>query len=305
MKIAIINYPYSLRSAVFGLREVFVLANELCKEQSIEPFGIDIIEISDLLSNNNTQYSVIFLPPSVNSKFYLTPSDTLLKWLRNRHHQGSMLCSACAGAFIIAATGLLQHKEITTHWNLANSFHEHYPLISVNPEKMLIHDGNIMTAGGMMAWLDLALEVIAQLRSPAIMRQLGKLLVVDTGQREQRYYQQFSPTLNHSDKVILTIQKTIHAQFHQVLKITELASLSHVTERTFLRRFIKATGIKPSEYIQRLRMQKACDLLENTVASFEVIANQVGYEDVSACRKAFVRIIGLTPRNFRQRFVKN
>ena len=117
------------------------------------------------------------------------------------------------------------------------------------------------------------------------------------------FYQQFSPRLNHTDEAILGCQQTIQRDYASQLKVSELASASHLTERTFLRRFSKATGHKPNEYIQRIRIQKACDLLESSQKTVELIASEVGYEDVSSCRRNFVRITGLSPSAFKQRFV--
>lgn len=82
-----------------------------------------------------------------------------------------------------------------------------------------------------------------------------------------------------------------------------MAKKSHLSECTFARHFIQTTGFKANSYLQRLRIQKACELLESTKKTFEAIAYDVGYEDVSACRKSFVKIIGLTPKEFRRRFV--
>ncbi len=108
-----------------------------------------------------------------------------------------------------------------------------------------------------MSWLDLGLELVAQFMSPTVIRQLGKILVIDTGQREQRFYQQFSPRLNHGDDVILNVQQTLQRDYPNTIRITKLASASCLTERTFLRRFSKATGFKPSVYLQFLRIQNA------------------------------------------------
>jgi len=319
MKIAIVDYPDVLKSAVYGLQEMFLMANEIATEQGLTiQLQADIIgfikrtnsqeetipPIKDALQGNDVRYEAVILPPSMPSKFYLQPTPDLLNWLQNRHGEGSILCSACAGAFIIASTGLLAKREATTHWGLANDFTDLHPDTRLNLKEIVKNDGDIITAGGMMSWLDLGLELVAQFMSPAVMRQLGKILVIDTGQREQRFYQQFSPRLNHGDDVILNIQQTLQRDYPNTIRITELASASCLTERTFLRRFSKATGFKPSEYLQRLRIQKACDLLENTHKTFELIANEVGYEDVSACRKTFTRIIGLSPRAFKKRFVR-
>ena len=258
----------------------------------------------DALQGKGLRYEALILPPSMPSDFYLQPAPDLLNWLKKCHREGSILCSACAGAFIIASTGLLAQREATTHWGLANDFSDLHPEIRLNLKEIVNNDGDIITAGGMMSWLDLGLELVAQFMSPAIMRQLGKILVIDTGQREQRFYQQFSPRLNHGDDLILNVQQTLQRDYPRTLRIAELASTSYLTERTFLRRFSKATGLKPSEYLQRLRIQKACDLLESTPKTFELIAHEVGYDDVSACRKVFTRIIGLSPRAFKQRFVR-
>ncbi|MCK5662670.1 MAG: helix-turn-helix domain-containing protein [Thiotrichaceae bacterium] len=308
MNIAILNYPGALQSAVHGLNEMFSMASQLCIEhQFSRNFDVDIIKFTadQKLSLTDKTYTAVLLPPGLENSFYLEPAEMVKSWLIEKHSQGSILCSACAGSFIIASTGLLNNREATTHWGLVNTFTDHYPDVKLKANEILISDSDMITAGGMMSWVDLGLELVAQFTSPGIMRQLGKMLVIDTGQREQRYYQQFSPRFTHGDDVILNIQKKIQTDFKQSIKITELAQFCFLTERTFLRRFVKATGLKPSEYLQRLRIQKACEYLENSQHSFDVIANEVGYEDTGACRKIFVRLIGLTPGEFRKRFVSS
>ncbi len=307
MKIAIINYPQAMKSAIFGLDDLFSLANRLCIDNQLDAtFDVEILGLTDLAQISAIEtHTAIVIPPSINSSYYLNPENKLAAWLTERHNKGSILCSACAGAFLIAQTGLLNGREATTHWQLVNTLEERFPEIKLNPDKILINHGDIITAGGVMSWIDLSLELVEQLASPTIMRQLGKILVVDTGRREQRYYQQFSPKLAHGDEVILQAQKNIQSNFNKVIKVSDMAKSACLTERTFLRRFSHCTGLNPSTYIQRLRVQKACDLLETTKTTFEVIANSVGYEDTSACRKAFVKVIGLTPRDFRKRFVSD
>jgi transcriptional regulator GlxA family with amidase domain len=308
MNIAIIDYPDALQSAVFGLREIFLLANQLCVEhQLLQKFNIDIVGLEQMAEplSNDKIYTAVILPPSLVRGFYLSPAESLKKWLVDKHGCGSILCSVCAGSFIIASTGLLDEREATTHWGLVAAFNARYPDVKLNTNKIIVNDGDIISAGGMMSWLDLSLELVAQFTNPNITRQLGKMLVVDTGQREQRYYQQFSPKLTHGDATILRVQRKLQTDYMLENKVTELAQLCNLTERTFLRHFVNATGIKPREYIQRLRIQKVCDLLETTKDTFEMIANSVGYEDVGACRKIFVRIMGLTPREFGKRFVND
>jgi transcriptional regulator GlxA family with amidase domain len=218
------------------------------------------------------------------------------------HRRGCILSSVCAGIFILAGTGLLEGREVTTHWELAGSFETAYPDIRVNTDRILIDGGDIITAGGLMSWLDLGLELIQRFSSPRIMRRTGKVLVVDTGSREQRYYRNFTPRRDHGDAEILIVQNHIRDHLERGIHIGELAALCALGERTFLRRFRTATGYTPVSYIQQVRIQRACELLESTPATVQEIVSRSGYGDIAAFRKIFIRITGLTPREFRKRF---
>jgi len=304
-RIALLAYPKSLQSAIYGLDEMFVMANLVCDEQALDyTFHCDKLTCSDLKTKSDSLFDVVIIPPSHDGDFYLHPSKDVINWLNRQHANGAIIASACAGTFILAASQLLTGKRATTHWGLANSFKAMYPDIELTIDKILVNDIDIITAGGMMSWLDLGLEIIAQSSQISVMRQLGKRLVVDTGAREQSFYQQFTPILNHGDRLILSVQQSLQTNFHQSISISDLAKNNHISERTFLRRFTKATHLKPSQYLQKLRIQRACELLESSQHSFEYIAYQISYEDVSACRKTFSRIMGLTPSAFRQRFVR-
>lgn len=301
--IGICHYPNALKSAVYGLEEMFLMANNICNKQGVEvEFNPVVFEDIKILPQN---FAVILLPPSLKSDYYLNPQAELIEWLKAQHCQGTILASACAGAFILAATKLVETRAITTHWGLSDSFHEQFPHLFLNTNKILIDHGDVITAGGMLSWLDLGFELVAKFSSLIVMRQLGKVLVVDTALREQRFYQQFNPSFLHGDQPILAIQQTMNFDYPIPISIQALAEQANLTERTMQRRFLKATGYNPNHYLQRLRVQKACDLLESSQHSFELIASQVGYGDTSACRKVFIKTMGLTPREFRKRFTRN
>ncbi|WP_206380324.1 GlxA family transcriptional regulator [Vibrio genomosp. F6] len=305
IQIAIIDYPESLKTATYGFIEMFQLANRIIIDQHLSyHFESTIIQVPapDINPALNLQFDIILLPPSNQSSYYLQPDLNLIGWLSNQHKNGAIISAACAGVFILAETQLLKKRSVTTHWALSQLFKQHHPDIPLDSDKILINHRDVITAGGMMSWLDLGFEIVSQYSHPHVMRQLGKMMVVDTGQREQRYYQQFSPIFNHGDSDILSIQKMLQTDFSQRFTIRNLANQCCLTERTFLRRFIKATQLKPTQYIQRLRIQHACHLLETSTQSFDWVAHSVGYEDVSACRKVFINIMGLTPSEFRQRF---
>ena len=126
--------------------------------------------------------------------------------------------------------------------------------------------------------------------------------MVDTGSREQRYYKFFSPKLEHGDQAIRKVEHYIQLNHEKPMTIKALSRVGFLTERTFLRRFVNAAGLKPVKYLQRLGMQKACDLLEATNTPVNAISSKLGYKDENAFRKVFVKIIGLTPKEFKRRF---
>ncbi|SDI54469.1 Transcriptional regulator GlxA family, contains an amidase domain and an AraC-type DNA-binding HTH domain [Ferrimonas sediminum] len=303
VQIALLDYPEAMQSSVLGFCELFGLAERLCRQHHY-PFGFELqrLSLQQLSQFQASAFQVVLIPPCLEGEFYRHPDPLLLQWLREQHRLGATLACACAGSFIVAATGLLARRPVTTHWQLASEFADRFGDVVLNADKILIDDGDVISAGGLMAWLDLGLALVARFGSEPLMRQLGKVLLVDTGAREQRYYQRFAPRLDHGDAAIVRVQHHIQSQYAQGISVAELARLSTLTERTFLRRFAKNTGLKPLHYLQRLRIQQACDLLESTADSVELIAARVGYEDSGAFRRVFIRLMGLAPREFRLRF---
>ncbi len=300
IKIGIINYPGVMQSALHGLKEMFLIATGLnAQNEGNQSFSVDLYDVASM---GNPRLQIVIIPPNIEGEYYLSPAQILKDWIVKQHAAGAIICSVCAGAFILAETGLLDERQATTHWWFAPMFTQKFPDIKLDINKILINDGDIITAAGLMSWVDLGLELVAQFMNPNIMRLLGKSLIVDTGLREQRYYQSFSPKLDHGDQAILKAQHYLQQNFHTTITTKILSSLCILTGRTFLRRFVKATGLKPSQYIQRLRIQEACNLIEITNGTFESISLKVGYEDTSAFRKTFLRITGLTPREFKGRF---
>ena len=302
--VQIIDYTNSLQTAVHGLNELFVLANNIAVQHDLNTkFVIDIVRDFDNKTVKNNHKQLIIVPPNLTGEYFLSPEPALLEHLVNAHKQGAVICAACAGTFILAKTGLLNGRQVTTHWQLANLFADTFDEVELTVDKILVNDADIITAGGLMSWLDLGLEIVALYMKPHIMRALGKYLIVDTGKREQRYYQSFCPRFDHGNEPILATQRYIQTKHQQQMSVENLAERVFMSSRTFLRQFTKATSFTPAQYIQRIRVQKACEWLEVSNKTTEQIAALVGYDDVNAFRKVFNKIVGLNPTAFRAKFV--
>jgi transcriptional regulator GlxA family with amidase domain len=212
------------------------------------------------------------------------------------------LGSICAGAFLLGETGLLTGRTVTTHWAYGEAFQTRFPGVGVDTDRLIIDDGDIITVGGMIAWTDLGLKLVDRFLGPTVMIETARQMLVDPPGREQRTYSVFSPRLTHGDAAILKVQHWLSANVAGDSSVAALAALAGLEERTFLRRFQRATGLTTTEYVQRLRVGKARELLQFGTLPADSIAGQVGYSDGSAFRKVFTRVVGLSPGEYRRRF---
>ncbi len=296
--IGIVAYDGVQMSAVLGLEDVFIIANrhDLVSDKpklSVEKLGPD--SLPDGL------FDAVILPPNLSGARGAQDTGTH-SFLTKQHAQGSTICSACAGVFWLGHAGLLSGRTVTTHWALEQEFTRSFPDSHLQSEHLLIDDGDIVTAGGMMAWVDLGLFLVDRHLGPEVASHTARNLLVDLRGREQRNYRSFRPDLAHGYPAILRLQHWMEGNCNSDLSIPVLAHQSGYSERTFLRKFKAATGLLPNTYIQELRVEKARGMLEHTRNSVSQIGWDVGYQDVSAFGRVFKSITGLTPGDYRNRF---
>lgn len=245
---------------------------------------------------------IIVTPGRLTGPVSAEEAAPFVRWLVDQHARGAVLGSNCGGAFLLAETGLLRGRSATTHWMFADLLQSRFPDVRVEPEKIVIDDGDIITAGGLMAWTDLGMRLIDRLLGPSIMVETSRFFLVDAGGREQRHYGSFAPRLTHGDEAILKVQHWLQSKGARSVSVADMAREASLEERTFLRRFKAATGVKPNEYAQCVRMEKARELLQFTKRTVDQIAWSVGYEDSTAFRRVFNRLVGLSPGDYRRRF---
>ncbi|MFC3228992.1 GlxA family transcriptional regulator [Marinibaculum pumilum] len=304
MQIGLVRHPGAQLSAVLGLADLFGIANDVARRRSEAPQLLDVCECpcGPDAAPDGGECDVLILPPALGTPMAPTAARPLAAWLLACHGRGSILASVCAGTFVLAETGLLDGRAATTHWAYAELFRDRFPAVALDTDRLIIDDGDILTAGGLMSWTDLGLKLVDRLLGPSVMLETAQILLLDPPGREQRFYSTFSPRLNHGDAAILSVQHWLQATGGREAGLSDLAQRAGLEERTFLRRFQKATGLTSTDYAQRLRVGRARELLQFGSRPVESIAWEVGYRDPAAFRKVFQRIVGLTPGEYRQRF---
>ncbi len=314
-EIGVALYPHAQLAAVHGLTDLFAVAERLSHERlgASEPLlrvshlscgGPDgrMIRTFDTLPGAGGDPAVLILPPSLGAPPTREGLDALIDFLAARHGAGAILASVCAGAFVLAETGLLNGRTATTHWACADALAERFRDVRVDADKLVIDDGDIITAGGLMAWTDLGLALVDRLLGPTAMIETARFLLVDPPGREQRYYSVFAPRLAHGDAAILRVQHWLQKTDPRDVSAGAMAAQAGLEDRTFLRRFRRATGFTPVEYRQHLCVGRAREMLEATTRPIDQIAWRAGYDDPGSFRKVFIKITGLTPGDYRRRF---
>ena len=315
IEIGLIVYEKAQTAAVLGLTDLFVVASKLAaKRQDTTdlPLQVSHWEICGVKQQPKRTFSsnpdsvgrltAVIIPPTLEAPIAKQAAEPWLEWLKEQHSTGVILSSVCAGAFLLGETGLLSKRKATTHWGYVEEFEQRFPDVDLDVDRIIIEDGDIVTAGGAMAWTDLGLRMVDRFLGSQVMNEAARALLIDPSRREQCYYSAFSPNLTHGDAAILKVQHWLQKTEARVIDLSTLASCAQLEERTFLRRFHKATGMTSTEYCQRLRIGSAKDFLQFSLMPVEQIAWKVGYSDVSAFRKIFKRIVGLTPSEYRRRF---
>ncbi|GEO86161.1 MULTISPECIES: GlxA family transcriptional regulator [Alphaproteobacteria] len=314
--IAIASYPEVWRASVHGLTDMFMVAERYDRLQSaseprrlrVSHYALDdagsVLKVFDTHPSERERVpAAVVLPPAIGDELpFGERMGGFPEWIRTHHQSGAIICSACGGVSLLAQTGLLAGRSATTHWLHGEAIAKRHPDVRIDTDKMLLDEGDIITAGGMMAWTDLGLRLIDRLLGANIMLATARFMLIDPGAREQSFYSTFTPRLDHEDMVILDIQHWLHGTDTKGLGVPAMAERARLGERTFLRRFQKATGLNPTEYAQRLRVAKARDLLAQSSLSTEQVAWASGYEDANAFRKIFRKIVGVSPGEYRMRF---
>jgi len=260
---------------------------------SIHPTDIRKIRKTDLL-----------IIPSIigDSSKAIRNNIAMIDWIRHQYKNGSEIASMCSGAFLLAATGLLDGKTCSTHWNAADRFRAMFPNVKIAEDKVITHEHGIYTNGGGYSFLNLMLYLVEKLFDRTMAIYCSKIFQIDIERTTQSQFTIFHIQKGHGDELISKAQTYIEKNIDARISFEKLAAQLAISRRNFDRRFIKATGNTPVEYLQRVKVEAAKKELERGRKSIFEIMGDVGYADDKAFREVFKKVTGLSPLGYRNKY---
>ncbi|MEU8422083.1 transcriptional regulator FtrA [Micromonospora sp. NPDC048835] len=231
------------------------------------------------------------------------PSPELTTALRLAHRRGARIMSICSGAFALAGAGLLDGRRATTHWRYAELLARRYPRVEVDADVLYLDDGDLLTSAGSAAGLDLCVHVIRRDHGAAIANAVARRLVIpphrDGGQAQ--FVEAPVPADPDDDRIAVSIDWAL-AHLAEPLSVAQLAERAHMSSRTYLRHFARATGTSPIRWLVDQRIRASLTLLEETDAAVEQVARAVGFDTPVTYRHHFGRAMLTSPSAYRRAF---
>jgi transcriptional regulator GlxA family with amidase domain len=228
--------------------------------------------------------------------------DTALSaWLKKKAIEVRRLGAVCVGSFLLAEAGLLNGRRATTHWKFGRELAARYPAVRVEHEPLWVKDGNVYTSAGISAGIDLALAWVEEDCGAALAHEAARELVLFL--RRPGGQPQLSVSLASQASEMMSIRELqiwIAEHLATRLSVDELADRMAMSVRNFERVFTREVGTTPSQYVLQMRVEAARRLLERTDNGLKQVAAAAGFGGVDVMRRAFVRLLGITPRRYRE-----
>jgi AraC family transcriptional activator FtrA len=246
------------------------------------------------------QADTIVIPGWCNPE--VLPPPRLVCMLRMAHQRGARLVSICSGAFVLAATGLLNGRRATTHWKFSDRLRNLYPQINVESDVLYVDEEDILTSAGGAAGIDLCLHIIRKDFGTVVANNVARHLVVSPHREGGQAQFIDKPVQERAHPWLAHLLEWSEDNLHGDITIGRLALEANVSRRTLSRRFVETTGLSPHRWITSLRVRRAKDLLETTTLSIEEIAEQCGFQSGALLRHHFREQVKISPRTYRDQF---
>lgn len=307
-------------SSIAGSYKILTRANDYWKQhKGAGLYTIQLAGISDGVDYFGGLFSVkphthisaiektdMVIIPSLNHNYTtaLECNKTVTEWIAKQYRNGAEIASICTGAYLLAATGLLDGKSCSTHWAATEHFRKLYPKVKLQPDKLITDENGIYTNGGAYSFLNLIIYLVEKKFDRQTAIYCSKVFQVEMDRQSQSEFIIFSGQKQHEDETVKEAQVYIEENMEKRISMEQLSAMFAVGRRNFDRRFIKATGNTPLEYLQRVKIESAKRAFETTRKTINEVMFEVGYSDVKAFRELFRKITGMSPVEYRGKYNK-
>ena len=316
VQLGVLLTQYHRLLSVAAILDVFETVNGFYEEEGHPPFfKIHMVndgshppvygqyQLQEL--DNRIRYDLILIPAfaSTDMQKAIRENEEYIGWLCSQRHQGAAIGSVCTGAFLLAATGLLNDKTATTHVDASGSFAAAFPSVKLQANAVVTQDQDIYTSGGSTNSFHLLLLLIENYCGREIAIRTAKYFAIDMDRDQQTYFASFRPTPAHHDELVSQLQQRIRRDYAEVNTIEELINDIPSSRRNLARRFKQATGVTFIEYLQRTRIEAAKKVLEQASGG-GVLESMIasGYNDEKTFRQLFKKTVGMTPSSYRDKY---
>lgn len=318
LRVGVLAYPGCFASEVFGVVDLLTMAAHVARAHQLEGEVFSTAVMSPrrrVLASGGVGIGVAPVRPVdvlVVPGFDLAPDLDLdarlaalrpeVELVRRLADEGTAIVSICVGAFLLGEGGLLDRRSATTAWLFAQALAERCPAASVDSERLVVTDGGVTTTAAFSAMYDFVIELVERHCGRQVARQTARLALVDDARTSQAPYVDESMLPTSGRSFAHQVQRFLDQHLAEPYDLTRLAQHFHVSSRTLLRRYKADSDEPPLAYLQRARVRRARQLLENTDRTLGDIQGAVGYRDSGAFSDVFVRHVGVRPTAYRARF---
>ena len=308
LRIAVLLNPSSSLAMALLLRAVFERGNralgqrryaaELVSTRASAKLAATDVAINTRTPRGRYDYLIVTPYDAIDTDWRPDPDDVAL--VRKQHRQGGIVASACLGALTLAEAGVLAGIEATTHWSWTAHAHSRYPAVAWDTRRIVCDQGRIITAGGYLATVDLALHIIAATSSRELARTPARMMLADSARQHQSVYALRLAQPAAAQGELRELDSWLEGRLRSAPTAAAMAAHCNMSLRSFHRKFREAYGVTPRKYLQLKRVETVRRLLAESRRSIDQILTEVGVSDVASFRRIFRRELGHSPAEFRR-----
>lgn len=319
MKRIIILVPHdAVMASIVDARTMFTGANDFLRQRGEAPlFDVQLVGLTPEVRLNGGPFTVhadatledaerpdLVIVPAIGGDLAgsVQQNSAFLPWIVTQYRNGAEVASLCIGAFLLAATGLLNGRECSSHWLTAREFRAMFPEVTLVDGRIVTEQDGLYSSGGATSYWSLLLHLVEKYAGRTIAITAAKIYALEIDRHTQSPFVMFQGQKQHEDEPIRRAQDFIEQNLGERISVQDLAAQFAIGRRHFERRFKKATSNSPLEYMQRVRVEAAKKAFESSGKNVNEVMYDVGYIDPKAFRTTFKKLTGLSPVEYRNKY---